>query len=105
MPNVTFITPEQEQITIENAVGNLMEIATFNDVDGIEGACGGVCSCATCHVRIPPEWREKVGPASEAEQGIFDFMEEAGPDSRLGCQIELTEQLDGLVVEIAGEDA
>ncbi len=104
MPKVTFITPENETITIENAEGTLMEIATFNDVDGIEGACGGVCSCATCHVRIPAEWQAKVGPASEAEQGIFDFMEEAGPDSRLGCQIEMREELDGLVVHVAGDE-
>jgi 2Fe-2S ferredoxin len=102
MPKITFITPDHETITIEDAQGTLMEIATFNDVDGIEGACGGVCSCATCHLRIPPEWRDKVGPATPAEQTVFDFQPDAGPDSRLGCQIELTDDLDGLVVEVVG---
>lgn len=104
MPKITFITPGNEHITIDKAVGNLMEIATFNDVDGIEGACGGVCSCATCHVKIPPEWLEKVGPASDAELTIFDFMDEAGPHSRLGCQIEMSDALDGLVVQIVGDE-
>ena len=102
MLQITFITPDDESITIQNAEGTLMEIATFNDVEGIEGACGGVCSCATCHVKIPPEWQEKVGPATPAEQKVFDFHADAGPDSRLGCQIELTDELDGLVVQVMG---
>ncbi|HAR65051.1 MAG TPA: hypothetical protein DCR55_02400 [Lentisphaeria bacterium] len=50
-PKVTYITPDAETVVVENAEGSLMGIAVDNQVDGIEGACGGVCSCATCHVK------------------------------------------------------
>ncbi len=104
MASVTFITPEQKRITINHAVGSLMEIATHHDVEGIEGACGGVCSCATCHVKIPAAWQEKVGTASDGEKAHFDFMDNAAENSRLCCQIEMSEALDGLEVEVAGEE-
>ena len=100
MPTVTFITADGEKSVIENAEGSLMEIAVDHDVEGIDGACGGVCSCATCHVKIPPEWRPRVGPATEAEKDIFEFEDEADESSRLGCQVELTGELDGLVVQV-----
>lgn len=98
MPNVTFIKANGEKTVVENAEGSLMEIAVENNIDGIEGACGGVCSCATCHVKIPPEWRQRVGPATEAEKDVFEFEDEADESSRLGCQVELTGELDGLTV-------
>jgi 2Fe-2S ferredoxin len=104
MPKVTFIQQDGEQVVIENAAGNLMEIATHNNVDGITGDCGGVCSCSTCHVYIPAEWQEKVGPPDEAERDTLEFNEHAKPNSRLGCQVEMTAELDGLVVEVAPEE-
>ena len=100
MPTVTYIEPDGNRITIEHAEGTLMEIALDNDVDGIEGSCGGVCSCSTCHVRIPQEWREKVGNTNTAEQDLLDFKVDADERSRLGCQVELTPELDGLVVQV-----
>ena len=101
MSQVTFIAPDGEATVVQNGVGNLMEIATENGVAGIEGSCGGVCSCATCHVHVAPEWMERVGPASEIERGMLDFEPNKSARSRLCCQIELTDELSGVRVEVA----
>lgn len=100
MAKVTFVTETGEEITENDATGNLMEIARQNDVDGIIGACGGVCSCATCHVRVKSEWLERVGRAGEDEQDLLELEDRADERSRLSCQIEMTDELDGLVVEV-----
>ena len=101
MAKVTFITEAGEEITENDGTGSLMEIARQNDVDGIIGACGGVCSCATCHVRVKPEWLERVGRAGEDEQDLLELEDMADERSRLSCQIEMTDELYGLVVEVA----
>jgi len=101
MAKVTYITPSGNEITVEDAIGNLMEIARDNDVEGIEGACSGCCSCATCHVRVKPEWLEKTGRATEAEQDLIDLESGTDERSRLSCQIEMSDDLDGLVVKVA----
>ena len=101
MPRLTFIQQDGGKVVVENAVGNLMEIATEHDVEGITGDCGGVCSCSTCHIYIPTEWQEKIGPADDTESDTLEFNEHQKPNSRLGCQIEMTDELDGLVVEVA----
>ena len=103
MPKVTYIQQNEKKVVADDAVGNLMEIATHNEVEGITGDCGGVCSCSTCHVYIPPEWQDKVGPAEDIEQDTLDFNEHQKPNSRLCCQIEMTKKLDGLEVHIAPE--
>lgn len=101
MAKITFICEDGEEIVVENAVGSLMEIATDNDMEGIDGACGGVCSCSTCHVRVKPEWLEKVGKADEIEQDMLDLEDETDERSRLCCQVEMSDALDGLIVEVA----
>ena len=101
MATVTFITEDGEKVVVEDAVGSLMEIATDNDVEGIDGDCGGVCSCSTCHVKVPKEWLAKVGAASEIEQELLELEDETDESSRLCCQVEMTDELDGLVVEVA----
>lgn len=87
-------------VEIEGKAGNsLMEALSGAGVEGIEAICGGGCSCATCHVHIAPEWREKVGPRGDIEDQLVsatDAFDEAA--SRLSCQIELTDALDGLTV-------
>ena len=104
MPKVTFITAEGETHVIEDAAGSLMEIALENQIEGIEGACGGVCSCATCHVHVDEAWREKVGPATENELDLLDLEDKFDEDaSRLSCQVQLTDELDGVVVRVANE--
>lgn len=100
MAKITYITPAGTEVVVENAAGNLMNIAVENQVDGIDGDCGGVCSCATCHIKIDPAWTEKVGPASEIENDLLELEFEFDKSSRLGCQVEMTEELDGLVVRV-----
>lgn len=104
MAKVTFIQTDGKHVIVDDAVGTLMEIALQNDIDGITGNCGGVCSCSTCHVYVAPEWQDKVGSPTEAEKDTLDFNEHKKANSRLGCQIELTEALDGLKVEVAPEE-
>lgn len=101
MPRLSFIQRDGKRIVVEDAVGTLMEIATEHEVLGITGDCGGVCSCSTCHVYIPPRWQDKVGPAEDLELDTLEFNEHQKPNSRLCCQIEMTEDLDGLEVEVA----
>jgi len=101
MPKVTFITEDGKETVIEDAIGNLMEIAREYDIEGIEGACSGCCSCATCHIRVKPEWLDKTGRATEAEKDLIDLESDTDERSRLSCQVEMTDALDGLVVEVA----
>jgi len=104
MPKITFIQQNGEKVVVEDADGNLMEIATDHGVEGISGDCGGVCSCSTCHVYIPPEWQEKVGPTGDMEGDTLEFNEHQRPNSRLSCQIEMSDELNGLEVEVAPND-
>ena len=99
MPKVTFIDFEDNQTDVEVQVGySLMEAAVVNDVEGIDADCGGACACATCHVYIDENWTATVGPAEELEAEMLDVAEEVKENSRLSCQIKITEELDGLVV-------
>jgi 2Fe-2S ferredoxin len=102
MPTITYISPDGRTIVVENAEGTLMTAAVANQVDGIDGDCGGVCSCATCHVHVDPAWRERVGPPGASEAGMLELEDHATGCSRLGCQIRLTPDLDGLVVRVVG---
>lgn len=103
MPKITFIEESGCEVVINDAAAdlNLMEIATENNVVGIEGSCGGVCSCATCHVWVAPDWIERVGPASEIELGMLEFEPNSNERSRLCCQIEMTDDLSGIILEVA----
>ena len=77
-----------------------MNTAIDNLVAGIDADCGGECSCATCHVLVTQEWLDKVGAASEQENLMLDLNPDREPNSRLSCQIEITDDLDGLVVNL-----
>ncbi len=79
----------------------LMQVALGAGIAGIEAACGGNCSCATCHVVIAPAWVDKMPPVSEDENDLLDGVAaERQPNSRLSCQIKLTAELDQLVVTV-----
>ena len=80
----------------------LMEVARDNDL-GIEGTCGGSISCCTCHVVIDKDWFNKVGPANPDEEDMLDLAMDLQATSRLGCQIEVNKELDGLIVNIPNE--
>ena len=101
MARITYITKDGNETIVEDAIGNLMEIALDNDIDGIVGACNGCRSCATCHVRVKPEWLEKTGKATESELDLLDLESGSDERSRLSCQIEMTDELDGLIVEVS----
>ncbi len=81
---------------------SLMEIIRDAGMD-IEAACGGCCSCATCHIYISEEWLLKLSKADEDEESMLDQAFDVKTNSRLGCQIEFTEELDGIKVELAPE--
>lgn len=99
MPNITFIDFEGTQRTVEATVGDtLMETATSNDIPGIDADCGGACACATCHVYIDASWQDQVGAAEDLESEMLEVAEEVKPNSRLSCQVVITEAMDGLVV-------
>ncbi|MDX2263755.1 MAG: 2Fe-2S iron-sulfur cluster-binding protein [Hyphomicrobiales bacterium] len=101
MVSVTFIAHDGESRTVPAEPGQtLMETAIKHDVRGIVAECGGACSCATCHVYVDQAWRAATGGPSEMEEDMLDFAFEVRPESRLSCQIRITEALDGLTVRI-----
>lgn len=101
MAKVTFIQFSGEETTIDGGDGDsIMKVAIDNLVPGIDADCGGECSCATCHVLIPEDWIDKVGQAGEQENAMLDLNPDRQNNSRLSCQIELTNDLDGLVVNL-----
>ncbi|MEL7119179.1 MAG: 2Fe-2S iron-sulfur cluster-binding protein [Bacteroidota bacterium] len=101
MAKITFITKDNESITVKGQSGSVMQLAVQHNVKGIDGDCGGVCSCATCHVHVAPEFLTKTGEASEIEKDMLEFEEETNEYSRLSCQINIGEDLDGMVLHVA----
>jgi 2Fe-2S ferredoxin len=99
MPKITFIDSNGTAKTIDAEVGTtVMEAAIHNGIAGIEAECGGACACATCHVYIDEAWRAKTGEPSPMEEDMLDFGYDVRENSRLSCQIKVTDELDGLVV-------
>ncbi len=81
---------------------NLMELGKAKGVDGIFGDCGGGCACATCHVYVDAAWWDKVGEPDDIEFAMLDMVTDVlKPNSRLGCQVKMTPDLDGLSVTVA----
>lgn len=101
MAKITFITSDNETITLEGTSGSVMALAVENGVKGIDGDCGGVCSCATCHVHVAPEDITKTGEASEIETDMLELDDNADEYSRLCCQLEISEAIDGVVLKVA----
>jgi 2Fe-2S ferredoxin len=101
MPKVVFIEPQGRRREIVAPVGvSLMEAARQNGVEGIVAQCGGACACATCHVYIAASWVMKLAPRDEMEEGMLESAWEPRANSRLSCQIPITEALDGLEVTV-----
>jgi 2Fe-2S ferredoxin len=104
MPKVTFIERSGATRVVDAALGrSLMEAAKRNDVLGIAADCGGCCICGTCHVYIEPEWRAVVGGKSDIEVATMEFSENVRDESRLACQIKITDAMDGHVVRVVEE--
>ena len=101
MPKVTFIGFTGIARTIEVPVGTtLMRAATDHRVPGIDGDCGGNCACATCHIYVDPAWSGRVGARTATEEDMLNCVAELRRNSRLACQITLTDDLNGLVVSL-----
>ncbi|QUS41007.1 (2Fe-2S)-binding protein [Tardiphaga alba] len=99
MAKINFVDHSGETRTIDADVGStVMEVAIRNAIPGIEAECGGACACATCHVYVDEAWQERVGAPTPMEEDMLDFGYDIKPNSRLSCQIKVTEALDGLVV-------
>ncbi|HTC19064.1 MAG TPA: ferredoxin family 2Fe-2S iron-sulfur cluster binding protein [Stellaceae bacterium] len=100
MPKMTFIQRDGSRKEVDAPIGlSVLEIAHRNDVD-IEGACEGSLACSTCHVIIEPDWYELLKDATEDEEDMLDLAFGLTKTSRLGCQIVITEELDGLTVRL-----
>jgi ferredoxin, 2Fe-2S len=100
MPTIVFIERDGARRVVEAPLGqSLLEIAHRNDID-IEGACEGSLACSTCHVIVDPEWYELLNEASDDEEDMLDLAFGLTATSRLGCQIVMTEELDGLTVRL-----
>jgi 2Fe-2S ferredoxin len=100
MPKMTFITAAGERREVEAECGtSVMEIARRHDL-GIEGACEGSLACATCHVIVADEFIERLADATDEEEDMLDLAVGVCANSRLGCQIVLSEELDGLTVRL-----
>jgi 2Fe-2S ferredoxin len=101
MPTVTLIDFSGEPYTIEAETGkSLMENALQNGVPGIDADCGGACACGTCHCFVDAAWRDRTGTPSPQEDGMLSMRPDRAEGSRLSCQIEIREDLDGLVVRL-----
>jgi ferredoxin, 2Fe-2S len=106
MAKITFIDSSGTARTVDGEVGStVMETAIKNGVPEIEAECGGACACSTCHLYVDDAWMEKVGEPSPMEADMLDFAFEVKPNSRLSCQIKVTEELDGLVATTPSRQA
>ncbi len=103
MPRIVFVEPDGTRREINAPLGHsLLHIAWDNNID-IEGACEGAMACSTCHVVVALEWFERLEEASEDEEDMLDLAFGLTPTSRLGCQIIITEALDGLTVNLPSQ--
>jgi ferredoxin, 2Fe-2S len=104
MPKITYIDASGTGRTVDAEVGStVMETAIRNNIPGIEAECGG--ACATCHVYVDEAWREKTGGPSPMEEDMLDFGYDVRENSRLSCQIKVTDDLDGLIVRTPDKQA
>mmetsp|Transcript_48825 Transcript_48825/g.110800 ORF Transcript_48825/g.110800 Transcript_48825/m.110800 type:complete len:135 (-) Transcript_48825:236-640(-) len=106
--SITFVDPLSGPVKVKADVGtSLLEVAHKNDLD-LEGACGGELACSTCHLVLPPEWYEKslqLSPKEDEEDDMLDLAWGLTETSRLGCQITVRKELDGLEVHIPDESS
>lgn len=101
MPTIIYVTTDgqRHEVDVENGY-SVMEGAINNNIDGIVAECGGACACATCHSYIDPAWVAKVPEMDDMEDSMLDAAYERKDNSRLTCQIEVSDDLDGLVVHV-----
>ena len=105
MPSLTVVTREGTESVVEASTGlSVMEVIRDAGFDELLALCGGCCSCATCHVYVDPAFTDKLPEMSEDENDLLDSSDHRTAESRLSCQIPVTDAVDGLRVTIAPED-
>ena len=106
MAKITYIEHNGKSHTVNVANGlSVMEGAVQNNIQGILADCGGGMACATCHVYVKDEWFNKIPPKKEGEDDMLDQAFEPKKNSRLSCQIEVSDDLDGLIVNLPEKQA
>ena len=101
MAKITYVEHSGSEHVIDVKSGlSVMEGAVKNNIPGIDADCGGACACATCHVYVDEAWVDKAGTKSAMEESMLDFAENVADNSRLSCQIKVTDALDGLIVRM-----
>jgi 2Fe-2S ferredoxin len=105
MPRIIYLTPDgtRHETDVENGY-SVMEGAINNNIEGIIAECGGACACATCHSYINEAWADKLPEMDDMEDSMLDAAFERKANSRLTCQIEVSDDLDGLIVHVAEND-
>jgi 2Fe-2S ferredoxin len=105
MPKLIVVTREGEEREIIGEAGlSVMEVIRDAGIDEILALCGGCCSCATCHIHVDPEFAAKLKPMGPDENDLLDSTSDRDEFSRLSCQVDFSDALDGLKVRIAAED-
>lgn len=98
---VTFIQHDGTEYSVDAKVGSsVMQAAINNLVPGIEADCGGLCACATCHGYVDGAWVDRVPPKSRGESDLLQSAPSTAPESRLTCQLQVSESLDGMVIRL-----
>ena len=101
MPKITYIENNGKSHSVDVPKGlTVMEGAVQNNIPGIDADCGGGMACATCHVYVKEEWFDKINPKSEGEADMIDQAHQPSKFSRLSCQISVSDEIDGLVVNL-----
>lgn len=101
MARITYIENNGKSHEVEVKDGlSVMEGAVNNMIPGIDADCGGACACATCHCYVDEAFLGKTGEQSDMEKSMLDFAEDVKPESRLSCQIQVSDELDGLIVRL-----
>lgn len=101
MAKIIFLEHDGTRHEVDAKAGqSVMEVAVNNSIPAIDADCGGACACATCHVFVDADWLALTGNRDEMEESMLEFAEDVRENSRLSCQIQVTEELDGLTVQL-----
>ncbi len=105
MPKIIYVTNDgtRHEVEVENGY-SIMEGAINNDIDGIVAECGGACACATCHAYVDPAWVDKIPAMDDMEDSMLDAAYERKDNSRLTCQIEVNDSLDGMLIHVGDNE-
>ena len=105
MPKIVYLATDgtRHEVDVENGY-SVMEGAINNNIEGIVAECGGACACATCHSYIDAAWIDKIPEMDDMEDSMLDAAFERKENSRLTCQIEVSDELDGLIVHVADNE-